>query len=62
MTMVIVPTPLMIIVGLVHLLLLQWEVRREEGYLLSVHGDTYAAYLENVGRFLPRSLRAYRRQ
>jgi protein-S-isoprenylcysteine O-methyltransferase Ste14 len=60
MSAVIVPSPLMIIIALLHVMLLQWEVRREEGYLRSVHGPTYEAYLENVGRFLPRSLRAYR--
>jgi hypothetical protein len=26
----------------------------EEPYLLSVHGETYARYVERVGRFAPR--------
>lgn len=58
-TMVTVPSPLMLAVGLVHLILLQWEARREEQYLLRVHGDEYAAYRGRVGRFIPRSLWPY---
>lgn len=53
-TMVIVPTPLMLIVGVLHLLLLQWEARREERYLVALHGDAYRDYAKRVGRFLPR--------
>ena len=62
MAVLIVPSPLMILIGIIHITLMQWEVRREEVYLLATHGDPYAAYLNNVGRFLPRSLRAYRPQ
>lgn len=62
MTILIVPSPIMLMLGILHISLLQWEVRREEVYLLSAHGDSYAAYLRNVGRFLPRSLRGYRPQ
>jgi protein-S-isoprenylcysteine O-methyltransferase Ste14 len=57
----VAPMPLMLVVGLIHVLFMQWEVRREEKYLLSQHGDAYRGYLDNVGRFIPRSLRAYRR-
>jgi protein-S-isoprenylcysteine O-methyltransferase Ste14 len=60
MTVLIVPSPAMIVLAMLHILLMQWEVRREETYLLSAHGPPYAEYLRNVGRFLPRSLRAYR--
>jgi len=58
---IVAPLPLMLVVGLIHVLFMQWEVRREERYLLSQHGDAYRGYLENVGRFIPKSLRAYRR-
>jgi protein-S-isoprenylcysteine O-methyltransferase Ste14 len=58
-TVVAVPTPLMIAVGVVHLLLLQWEARREEQHLLQVHGDVYRRYLDSVGRFVPRGSRRY---
>jgi protein-S-isoprenylcysteine O-methyltransferase Ste14 len=59
-TMVTVPSPLMLAVGVVHLILLQWEARREEQHLLRAHGDEYAEYLCRVGRFLPHSLLPYR--
>src|SRR5436305_2643866 len=57
----VAPMPLMFLVGLIHVLFMQWEVRREEKYLLATHGPAYQSYLENVGRFIPKSLRAYRR-
>jgi protein-S-isoprenylcysteine O-methyltransferase Ste14 len=41
-------------VGILHIGLLQWEARREERYLLAVHGPVYAAYCRRVGGFLPR--------
>jgi protein-S-isoprenylcysteine O-methyltransferase Ste14 len=53
-TMAIVPSPLMLAAGIVHIGLLQWEARREERYLLTVHGSVYAAYCQRVGGFLPR--------
>jgi protein-S-isoprenylcysteine O-methyltransferase Ste14 len=58
-TMVAVPTWPMIIVGVIHLLLLQWEARREEQHLINVHGDIYRDYYKRVGRFLPRHVRGY---
>lgn len=59
-TMIAVPSPVMLLVGVTHILLLQWEVRREDRYLVAVHGQAYRDYQSKVGRFLPRSLRAYR--
>lgn len=53
-TMAILPSPAMITVGVVHLLLLQWEARREERHLTALHGPTYADYAARTGRFLPR--------
>jgi protein-S-isoprenylcysteine O-methyltransferase Ste14 len=58
-TMAALPSPLMLGIGAVHLLLLQWEARREEKYLLVHHGKAYADYCDAVGRFVPRSGRAY---
>jgi protein-S-isoprenylcysteine O-methyltransferase Ste14 len=57
-----VPTPAMLVVGLIHLLFLQWEARREEQYLVQTHGDAYGDYLRHVGRFMPRSLSPYQSQ
>lgn len=53
-TVLAIPSPLMIVVGLMHVVLLQWEARREEGHLRGVHGVRYAQYCEGVGRFIPR--------
>jgi protein-S-isoprenylcysteine O-methyltransferase Ste14 len=58
-SVVAVPTPLMFIVGAVHLFFLQWEARREERHLLASHGDQYRQYLRHVGRFVPRSFSPY---
>ena len=59
MTVLIFPSPLMIVVAMIHVLFMQWEVRREDVYLVSAHGEAYARYQENVRRFLPR-LKPYR--
>jgi protein-S-isoprenylcysteine O-methyltransferase Ste14 len=52
--MIATPSPLMLAVGLLHVLFLQWEARREERYLVGVHGGPYEDYLYRVGRFVPR--------
>jgi protein-S-isoprenylcysteine O-methyltransferase Ste14 len=52
-TVVAEPVPLMIVVAVVHLVLLQIEARREEGYLARVHGQPYVDYCRRVGRFIP---------
>lgn len=59
MTMLVLPSPLMLACGVIHLLLLQWEAGREEHYLIGVHGEEYRVYRTRTGRFLPRSLSAY---
>lgn len=51
---VAVPTPVMLVVALLLSTLLSWEAIREEKYLLQTHGEPYARYLANVGRFIPR--------
>lgn len=48
------PCPIMALAAVLHLLLLQWEARREEKYLLSVHGSAYQEYMQRTGRFMPR--------
>ncbi len=52
------PSALNLVVAALHLLFLQWEARREERYLRSLHGEAYANYASRVGRFFPRSLGA----
>ena len=56
---VAVPTPVMVVVAIVHLSFLQWEARREEQYLVRLHGADYSVYLTRVGRFMPRSMAGY---
>jgi protein-S-isoprenylcysteine O-methyltransferase Ste14 len=48
------PSPLMIAVAIVHLVLLQLEARREETYLSRLHGQAYHDYCRRVGRFFPK--------
>jgi protein-S-isoprenylcysteine O-methyltransferase Ste14 len=58
-TVMVLPTPLMIGVAIIHLLLLQWEARREEINLSRIHGRQYDQYRAQTGRFIPASARAY---
>ncbi len=51
-----VPNWWMLAVALLQIILLQWEARREEKHMLSVHGDTYGDYMRQVGRFIPRGV------
>ena len=53
-TMVVVPTGVMVAVGLVHIAMMVGKAHNEERHLLAKHGATYAAYLARTGRFLPR--------
>jgi protein-S-isoprenylcysteine O-methyltransferase Ste14 len=56
LTFVAVPHLLIAIVALVQIVLLQWEARREEKHMASVHGETYINYMRQVGRFIPRGV------
>lgn len=53
-TMVVVPTPLMLTFGVIHIVLMVIKARNEERHMLASHGDDYARYLARTGRFLPR--------
>jgi protein-S-isoprenylcysteine O-methyltransferase Ste14 len=53
-TIVVVPTPLMIAVGIAHIVLMVMKARNEERHLLARHGEAYASYVARTGRFLPR--------
>ena len=56
-TLLAVPNPLMIGAGVIHLLLLQWEARREERHMIQKHGEEYRRYSCRTGRFFPRFIR-----
>jgi protein-S-isoprenylcysteine O-methyltransferase Ste14 len=53
-TLAALPSPIMLLITLIHMTLMQWEVRREEHYLVQLHGPAYANYMQRVGRFVPR--------
>jgi protein-S-isoprenylcysteine O-methyltransferase Ste14 len=59
-SVLVIPSPLIIGLAIVHLTCLQWEARREEAHLLATHGEPYGAYRGRVGRFLPRPSRKAR--
>ena len=50
----VLPSPMMLALAIIHLCFLQWEALREERHLLIISGEQYAAYASRVGRFLPR--------
>ena len=52
-TLATTPTPMMLVIAIVHIACLQFEARREEIYLLGKHGHAYADYMKRVGRFFP---------
>lgn len=56
---VAVPAPVMFAVAAIEVIFLQWESRREERHLTSVHGTVYSEYMRHVGRFVPKSFGAY---
>lgn len=56
-TVAAIPSPLMMCVGVLHLILLQWEARREERHMLQTHGSEYSEYCRRVGRFVPTRVR-----
>ena len=51
---IVVATPPMIVVGVIHIALMHVKARNEERHMLKMHGDAYARYLRRTGRFVPR--------
>ena len=51
---VVLPSPPMLLVALVHVLLMHIKARNEEAHLAAVHGEAYARYAARTGRFVPR--------
>jgi protein-S-isoprenylcysteine O-methyltransferase Ste14 len=52
-SLAVIPSVLMGILAVIHITMLQLEARREEHYLISVHGADYQTYMRSVGRFIP---------
>jgi protein-S-isoprenylcysteine O-methyltransferase Ste14 len=52
-TAVALPSWVMLVLAILHIAFLQWEARREERYLLELHGQEYAGYMSRTGRFIP---------
>jgi protein-S-isoprenylcysteine O-methyltransferase Ste14 len=50
----VLPSPPMLALAVVHLALVNVKARNEERHLLASHGDAYARYIERTGRFVPR--------
>jgi protein-S-isoprenylcysteine O-methyltransferase Ste14 len=61
-TVAAVPSPLMLGAGIVHVLLLFWEARREDRHLEAGHGDAFRQYRHSVGGFLPSMSRSRGRE
>jgi protein-S-isoprenylcysteine O-methyltransferase Ste14 len=57
-TVVGVPTLPVLMIALAHIGLMHLKARNEERFLLSVHGDAYASYCVQTGRFFPRVRRS----
>ena len=60
-TLLAVPTPLMLAVACVHIVLITLESLREERYMQKIHGESYNAYRRRTGRFIPRWMGTPRR-
>ncbi len=56
-TMIVTLTPLMTLVGVIHITMLYLKTVSEERYLTRVHGEEYAQYRSQTGRFVPRLFR-----
>jgi protein-S-isoprenylcysteine O-methyltransferase Ste14 len=53
-TALVLPTPPMLLIAAIHIVLMNVKARNEEAHLERMHGDTYLRYVERTGRFLPR--------
>jgi protein-S-isoprenylcysteine O-methyltransferase Ste14 len=53
-SVIIVATPPMVAIGVIHALIMRVKARNEERHLLKMHGDAYAHYVRRTGRFVPR--------
>jgi protein-S-isoprenylcysteine O-methyltransferase Ste14 len=53
-TAVVLPTPLMLALALLHIVLMHAKARNEEAFLAATHGEAWQRYAARTGRFVPR--------
>lgn len=53
-SVVIIPTPVMLLIAVVHITLMYLKARNEELFLSNLYGQSYSEYCRRTGRFLPR--------
>jgi protein-S-isoprenylcysteine O-methyltransferase Ste14 len=51
---VVLPTPPMLLIALLHVVLMHVKARNEEAHMAAVHGEAYDRYAARTGRFVPR--------
>jgi protein-S-isoprenylcysteine O-methyltransferase Ste14 len=51
----VLPSPAMLGVAALHVILMNVKARSEEAHLARMHGDAYRRYTERTGRFVPRT-------
>jgi protein-S-isoprenylcysteine O-methyltransferase Ste14 len=54
-TAIVLPSPAMLGVAALHVILMNVKARSEEAHLARMHGDAYRRYTERTGRFVPRT-------
>jgi protein-S-isoprenylcysteine O-methyltransferase Ste14 len=53
-TAVVLPTPPMLALALLHIVLMHAKARNEEAFLAAAHGEAWRRYAARTGRFVPR--------
>lgn len=53
-TVIVVPTPSVAMMAVVHIVLMLVKARNEERFLTGMHGNAYLQYCRRTGRFFPR--------
>jgi len=53
-TALVLPSPSMIALAVVHFAWMNLKARNEEAHLSRMHGEAYARYVQRTGRFIPR--------